>query len=299
MHPHQSSLSSACSLIFCVLVFLAFGTSNGTHAQESQRPVVAFGDILFGDIGEKTKGRFDETAFLASLEAALNHTRKFRVVTRNKKKLGALRAEQTFAQSSASAGNAADQGQLLAAGFVVVPTVIRFRFGRSHRDMPNISGKYFRKDYGELDVEIEVLDSASGELVGSYRVADSFTSEETIVNDKGGLPPASRFTGMTDDVGQRFADQLISTVFPMKVIAVSGGQIYINRGADGGLSEGDILDVFRVGTKLIDPDTNELLGTVEDKLGNIELIQVKPKVAVAKPISVSADITKADIVRKP
>ncbi|MGI9438042.1 MAG: hypothetical protein ACR2Q4_24970 [Geminicoccaceae bacterium] len=273
--------------------------TTGAFADESERPVIAVQKALFGDIGERAKERFDETAFLTSIERALKNTRKFRIATRDQAKLKVLREEQKFSKSAASAGNAAAEGQLLAADYVVVPTVLRFGFSRSHRHMPNIDGKYFRAEQGALEVATEVIDSASGETVGTYHLEDGFSTKETVVNSRGGQPSAARFTAMTDAVGQALADQLISTVFPMKVVAVTNGQIYINRGADGGLSLGDILEVFRVGPELVDPDTGEFLGVVEDRLGKLKIIDVKPKVAIAETVSVTGDVTKLDIVRKP
>ena len=113
------------------------------------------------------------------------------------------------------------------------------------------AGKYFRTDYGRLEIQTEVLDSSSGQSVGSYLLKDSFSTKEAIVNEKGGDPDKSRFLAMANTIGQTFADNLISAVFPMKVIGLSNGQIYINRGAEGGLAKGDVLDVFRVGDELV------------------------------------------------
>jgi hypothetical protein len=150
-----------------------------------------------------------------------------------------------------------------------------------------------------LEVETEVLDTSSGQSVGSYLMTDSFSTKEAIVNDQGGAPDRSRFLAMANTIGQAFSDNLISAVFPMKVIGLSNGQIYINRGAEGGLAKGDILDVFRVGDELVDPDTGQSLGVIEDRLGKLKIVEVKPKVAVAEPVSLTGDVAKLDIVRKP
>lgn len=271
-------------------------------SQDSQQPVIAVKNIQYGRHGELKKtvpASFDETGLMAALERALGDTKKFRVATRDVDKLKALREEQAFSSSSASAGNAAHEGELLASDYVVIPTLIDFKFGRQHRDMPNLAGKYFRKDYGRIEMQTEVLDSSTGQSVGSYLLEDSFSTKEDIVNGKGGAPDRSRFLDMANVIGQSFADNLIAAVFPMKVIGISNGQIYINRGAEGGLAKGDVLDVFRVGDALTDPDTGQSLGVIEDRLGKLKIVDIKPKVAIAEPVSLTGEVVKLDIVRKP
>ncbi|MGI9491571.1 MAG: CsgG/HfaB family protein [Geminicoccaceae bacterium] len=282
------------------LLFVAILFTNGTAVgQGSEQPVIAVQSIQYGGLSEHSRRSFDETGLMAALERALSDSRKFRVATRDTDKLKVLRNEQKFSKSDASAGNAANEGELLATNYVVIPTVMDFQFGRKHRDMPNITGKYFRTEYGKLEVQTEVLDTSSGRSVASYLLEDSFSTKETIVNENGGAPAKSQFLDMANAIGQSFADNLISAVFPMKVIGISNGQIYINRGAEGGLAVGDVLDVFRVGEALVDPDTGESLGVIEDHLGDLKIIEVKPKVAIAEPVSLSGEVAKLDIVRKP
>lgn len=285
-------ISFFASVLLCTPVF----------GQGSEQPVIAVQDIQYGLHGDDRKtvpDRFDETGLMAALERALGDTKKFSVATRDLDKLKVLREEQKFSRSEASAGNAAHEGELLATHYVVIPTLIDFQFGRTHRDMPNLAGKYFRTDYGRLEIQTEVLDSSSGQSVGSYLLKDSFSTKEAIVNEKGGIPDKSRFLDMANTIGQTFADNLISAVFPMKVIGLSNGQIYINRGAEGGLAKGDVLDVFRVGDELVDPDTGQSLGVIEDRLGNLKIVEVKPKVAIAEPVALTGEVAKLDIVRKP
>lgn len=295
MIRHVHFVGGACVAMLMMLSGAALG-------QGSQQPVIAVKDIRYERDGEpkkKVSSNFDGTGLIAAFERALGDTRKFRVATRDKAMLKSLREEQVFSKSKASAGNAAQEGELLAVDYVVIPTLIDFKFGRNHRDMPNLAGKYFRTDYGRLEVQTEVLDSSTGQSVGSYLLKDSFSTKEAIVNSNGGVPDRSRFLKMANTIGQSFADNLIAAVFPMKVIAVSNDQFYINRGAEGGLAVGDVLDVFHVGAELRDPDTGESLGVIEDRLGNIKIVEVKPKVAVAEPVSLTGKVTELDIVRKP
>jgi hypothetical protein len=165
--------------------------------------------------------------------------------------------------------------------------------------MPNISSKLVKSGKGKLEVQADVLDTSTGQSVASYLLQESFSTDETVVNVDDRTPEEPHFLNMANAIGQSFADNLIRAVFPMKVIGISNGQIYINRGAEGGLAVGDVLDVFRVGEALVDPDTGESLGVIEDRLGDLKIVEIKPKVAIAEPVSLSGEVAKLDIVRKP
>jgi len=298
-------LANSRAILLGQLLLIASFLTNGTaFGQGTERPVIAVQGIQYSDLSEPSRHPFNETGLLAALERALSDTKKFRLATRDTDKLKLLRNEQTLSKSDASAGNAAHEGELLATDYLVIPTVMNFEFDRERRAMPNVTGKFFGSGTGKLQVQTEVFETSSGQSVASYLLEESFSTEEIVVNEdvpneEENVSEKSQFLSMANAIGQSFADNLISAVFPMKVIGFSNGQIYINRGAEGGLAVGDVLDVFRVGEALVDPDTGESLGVIEDRLGNLEIVEVKPKVAIAKPGSLTSEVAKLDIVRKP
>jgi hypothetical protein len=129
----------------------------------------------------------------------------------------------------------------------------------------------------------------------------TFATGKKVVNSKGGAPSSVHFTKMAKAVAAQMADQLVDTVFPMKVLNVQGDKVWINRGQDGGLKKGDVLIVFRPGVALIDPDTGENLGSAETEIGKIKVVRVNPKFTIAKVITKGATeaIQRGDIVRAP
>jgi curli biogenesis system outer membrane secretion channel CsgG len=71
-----------------------------------------------------------------------------------------------------------------------------------------------------------------------------------------------------------------------KIANVDGGTLYLNAGADGGVKEGDEFTVYRVGKQIKDPDTGEVLGADETKVGRIRVTAVKgPRLSTATAIS--------------
>ena len=285
-------------MIVRALIFLTVCMSSVTSVKAQELPVIAFRDFLFVDgISESARERFDRAVLAENLERAVRDSRKFRVVSRNQEKLDILLEEQEFSQSELSSGNAAGGGQLLATNFVVIPTITSYELYRLHRDVPNINGKHFRSDHGKLAVSLEILDTTTGESRGIYDFSDKFNTKEEIVNGKEGVPASSWLASMSQNIAGSFVNRLIATVFPMKVIAVQGHQVFINRGDDGGLREGETLVVFRPGMTLRDPDTGAVLGSTEEQAGRVKILDIKPKFTVATVIE--GNIEELDILRKP
>ena len=109
---------------------------------------------------------------------------------------------------------------------------------------------------------------------------------------------------MAKDVAAQLADQFVAAVFPMKVVQrTRANQIIINRGADGGIAMGEVLEVFFAGEELIDPDTGKSLGSSEEYVGKVEVVRINPKVTYAKIVEeLDAQISPigvGDIVRRP
>lgn len=60
-----------------------------------------------------------------------------------------------------------------------------------------------------------------------------------------------------------------------KVAKVDGGSIWINLGSEHGVSVGDTFGVFKLGETIKDPDTGEVLGADEKKVGTVKVTEVK------------------------
>lgn len=71
-----------------------------------------------------------------------------------------------------------------------------------------------------------------------------------------------------------------------KIAKVEGGSVYLNVGAEAGLKEGQTFDVYRVGNVIKDPDTGEVLGADETKVGRIKVTKVMgPRLSTASVVS--------------
>jgi hypothetical protein len=71
-----------------------------------------------------------------------------------------------------------------------------------------------------------------------------------------------------------------------KIAKAAGGAIYVNVGAEAGIKEGDEYDVYRAGEVIKDPDTGEVLGANEMKVGRIKITAVRgPRLSSAITLS--------------
>jgi len=167
--------------------------------------------------------------------------------------------------------------------------------------VPNLRNKYVRRDSGRLEINAQIIDTTTGAIKTTFYMKSTFATKDEVVNSTGGSPSAVHFTRMAKKVSAQLADQLVDNVFPMRVLNSQNGQVWINRGQDGGLDAGDILNVYHPGVALIDPDTGENLGSAESYAGKIRVDRVNPKFTIANVVEDQSGmpISKGDIVRKP
>ena len=71
-----------------------------------------------------------------------------------------------------------------------------------------------------------------------------------------------------------------------KIAKADGGTLYVNAGSEAGVQEGDEFQVYRVGEQIKDPDTGEVLGANEVKVGRVRITSVKgPRLSIAASVS--------------
>lgn len=303
MIRREISSSSKCRGLaagFSLAMLLCLQTG---FAAASDKPRVAIKMPKVGEGVSKYSNRYlNLSTILAEMERSLQQTRKFEVLSRQGAVLDDIREEQQFAASDLAKGNAAESGAIENANYLVLPMVQDFKFYRSSKPVPNLDSKWFRTDSGMLEIQAQIIDTTTGGIKSTFYLKSSFATGKQVVNSKGGAPSSKHFTKMAKKVSAQMADQLVDSVFPMKVLSVKGSQVWINRGQDGGLKKGEVLNVYRPGEQLIDPDTGEDLGSAEEMIGTIKVVRINPKFTITE-MEVGKEgstlVEKGDIVRKP
>lgn len=90
-----------------------------------------------------------------------------------------------------------------------------------------------------------------------------------------------------DAIGQA-TDEIISgmALVPWQgsVVKVSGRQVFVNAGRDSNVEQGMRLVVFEKGQELIDPETNENLGRLDEEIGLIEIVRTASKFSIGRVV---------------
>lgn len=68
------------------------------------------------------------------------------------------------------------------------------------------------------------------------------------------------------------------------VARVTGSDVFVNAGAQENVEKGMKLRVFQKGAALIDKETNENLGSLDEEIGTIEIVRVEGRFSVAKAV---------------
>ena len=103
------------------------------------------------------------------------------------------------------------------------------------------------------------------------------------------------------DVIKLVGKQAPKLVWQAKVIMEKDGAVYINAGALSGVANGDVFAVYRQGEELKDPDTGLSLGSVEEKVGQIKVMNagIGDGKAAQCTINEGGPFEKGDVVRIP
>ncbi len=81
---------------------------------------------------------------------------------------------------------------------------------------------------------------------------------------------------------KRIIHRAMANIYPIRVVKrQANGEIILNQGGVT-VSNGDVLDVFSKGEKVIDPYTGESLGSSESWVATIKISRVIPKMSYAR-----------------
>jgi curli biogenesis system outer membrane secretion channel CsgG len=150
-------------------------------------------------------------------------------------------------------------------------------------------------------VDARAFSTSTGEIVWADTARES-TSDSSVyvhgagggVDDHGKLDRILRpvVVKLADSLGQKklatsgLGGATDASGVAGKIAKASGGAIYVNVGSEAGIKEGDEFDVFRVAEQIKDPDTGEVLGANEVKVGRIKVTAVRgPRLSTAIVVS--------------
>lgn len=145
----------------------------------------------------------------------------------------------------------------------------------------------------------QVLQSQSVEGVAKKRGAGVTIKTENLDTDMKGnrtLPLGKAADMAVDKAVAKIIAGMESVPWQGRVARVTGRRVYINAGRQENVEPGLRLRVFEEGARIIDPETNEDLGTRDEEIGVVEVEDVQDRFAIAK-VTAGQGFAPGNIVR--
>jgi len=157
-------------------------------------------------------------------------------------------------------------------------------------------------------VDLRMIDAATGEVLASATgngsasatgVAADLTKDDQQISSSGtwSTPLGQASRAAITKVVEELVAGMPAPRWSAKIVDVRDGVVYLNAGADGGVSPGQVLEVYDVQAALIDPDTGKNLGAPDKLLGEIRVDSVKAGFSAARIVSGSG-FARNNVVRQ-
>ncbi len=267
-------------------IILSFGAVSVAQAggpKELKKRVAVF---VFQDKTDKRfrwwDGRSVGDGLADMLTTALVKSGKYIVLERQE--IDRLLQEQDLGGSGiVTPESAAKIGKMLGVELAVMGAVTEF--GHSKSEIGGAVkglGLGVKSQSATVAVDVRLVNTSTGEILAAEAVRKSKSKKGLkIRTDEWRF--ASRNAFDQSLVGKASRDAVNSVVklidkhapkvrWQGKVVLAKGGMVVINAGEAAGVKQGQRFVVYRPGEELIDPDTGLSLGSVETKVGVIEVV---------------------------
>lgn len=296
---NKSIFKTGLALLAAVaLPALAYAQEKATIAIASIKPTPSLVTSLRPD--KKTSLDRIVESLDSQLVDRISATRKFDVVGRTD--LNEVLKEQDLgASGNVDAKTAAKAGKLAGAKYLLVATVDDFQDYVETATFEG-TGRTATKRVFRFSIVGKIYDSSTGKLLESANFQtgnDEFKQiqQERSYSVKDGELSDEMMVAVAQTSATRIATHVADVIFPPKVLIRRDNVVTINRGEGGGVAVGEIFNVFAQGEELKDPDTGEVLGREEVKVGKVKISQVNPKTSLADIVE-DTGIDKGAVLHK-
>lgn len=221
------------------------------------------------------RGDLDLDGLTRSLLQALTKSQKFDLVERTK--LNRVLEEQKLTDLGLTDPKRSIQaGKLIGADFLLLAQVSSWELSGTVKRVP-ISNTWLHERSLRLVVDLRIVAGETGKVVLADRV-----EEEIAWRQQAKVQLPLRIESKDKDLlVERGVAAILAKVleaFPMKVmLAKADGTVFVNHGAGTGIEVGHVYDVWKRGESLVDPDTGEVLGHDETRIGRIRITAVEKR----------------------
>ena len=230
---------------------------------------------------------------------AIHYSGTYRVVERAQ--LGAILREQGFQNIAVDPNKAVELGKLSGADYSLVgkvttafieqnPTSTAISTIGAALGLEEISataGEFVNKFKGRIGFEYRLVDNTTGEII----------TAKSIEGSKSGSSVAAAFHNACKNAADNFLKE-VSNINPFRarVAEIDGETIYIDRGTDGGLRQGEVLIVCRESSPIV--VNGKIVGMKQNDVGKIKVVEAYSDYAICKAESHASGIHKGDVVKR-
>ncbi|MEI7590075.1 MAG: CsgG/HfaB family protein [Deltaproteobacteria bacterium] len=292
--------------ITITMLVLCSGTTNcfaieTAHGQKDtilvgrldvQAPVIAMA---------KQQGYALELELLANslstqLISSLGETSVFQLVERTRKE--DIELEQGFASVAVDLNdkNIAQAGKMAGAKFIFLPQIDGFEDNSEVIDHKAIERSSLNRKVF-LSATVSIVDSTTGKLFADS-ISVQLTKEEIIDSGRKGQMSGNKqamIIALSREMAKQLSQEVVATIYPAKVLSITGKQIMFNRGTEAGFNHGDAVEIY-VSREVKDPDTGEMFRN-EIPVGKAIVLRAEKKQGYAT-ISEDLGIANGCIVRR-
>lgn len=231
----------------------------------------------------------------SQLISALNATRVFQLVERNRK--ADLELEQGFAAVAVDPNdkNTAQTGKMAGAKFAFLPQIDGFE-DKSETAVYQAIGRASLSRKLFLSAVVQIVDTTTGRLLPDSP-SIQLTKTEEIENARIGQISGSDevIVALAKEMAKKLSQEVVALLRPAKVLTVTGRQVMFNRGSEAGFSKGDLVEIYAV-QSVKDEDTGEMFRN-EVPVGQAVINRIDKNQSYAAISGDDMGITKGCVVR--
>ena len=232
-------------------------------------------------------------------------TKKYRVIEREQ--LQAIMQEKHLSLSGDIDPKTAVQfGKLLGVEYLITGALTELGAQRTNVNVPGgllrgVPGVNVGTSKMDCTIDARAISTTTGEIVWADKASESSSDAKVYVAGAGGgVDDQRKLDHLIRPVVAKLAASLAKEALGTsglggasdasgivgKIAKADGGTLYVNVGSEGGVKEGDEFNVYRVGEQIKDPDTGEVLGANETKVGRVKITAVKgPRLSTAASVA--------------
>jgi curli biogenesis system outer membrane secretion channel CsgG len=225
--------------------------------------------------------------FTDTIITRLVQSKRFTVIDRQE--VDQLLDEQTAQALAENRDLPSVMGTLKGCDYLVIGSLQNFSMEEQVIKLPN-SSRVMKVLDGFAEGNMRLVDARSGDIMESRKISVQTQLEIQAGEDR-------VVAALADSFAAKVVANLLNAVYPIKIATVvPDNTVYVNRGTDGLLNNGALLDVMQAGQKVIDPDTGVELGVVETRIGQVELVNVEENRSIGTIVE-GAGIQAGDILK--